>query len=300
MLTRTLSSLALTVLAALPAAAGTVYDNTSNWTGSNAVLTGSEWADDLHMTSGGEMSGFQFGYISNGSTSATIRFYANDAANSNLPVSGNDFHTEVVSIPGGGASGVQTVTLGSTVTVPQHMWMSVQYNGSSGTMRLCTPPTIGTSDANMVVHVSSGYSGAVFGPDRNSFQFSVSLAEGAAWTDLGNGLAGTNGVPQLAADGTLAAGTAYSFDLSSARSNSLAVLMVGTSRIDLAFRGGTLVPSPDDLLIVATNGSGEISLAGTAPSGLPVLTDVYAQFWIADPVGPQGYAASNAVMTTTP
>lgn len=297
--TLALSTLLLASLGA-PAVGSVVYSNTSNWTSSNGILTGSEWADDLHLTAGGDMSEFQFGYISNGATQATIRFYVNDAVNSILPVTGGEFHTEIVSIPGGGSSGLKTVSLASPVAVPEHLWMSIQFNGSSAAMPLYHPPTEGWSDSAMVIHVSSGWGGDVFGSGRNSFQFSITREDTSAWVDLGFGLAGTNGVPTLTGAGSLHAGTSYSLALANARQNATAFLVLGIAQINQPFAGGTLVPRVDSYLILPTDSAGELSIAGVVPGGVASGADLYVQYWIVDPAGPFGKAASNALRGTTP
>ncbi len=281
------------------AAAETVFDNTANWTFSNGVLGGAEWADDLHLTKAGNMSSFSFGYISNGSSQATIRFYANNASNTPLPVAGTAFFSTTVGIPGGGSSGVRVVTLATPVAVPAHVWMSVQFNGSSGSIGLYSPPIIGSSNSNMVVHVPSGTSGNVFGSGKNSFQLSVDVVD-PEWTDLGHALAGSAGVPHLTASGSLAAGAAYSIALSSARPGASAWLVLGTSSVDLPYCGGLLVPSPDVVIATPTDAVGAAVLAGTTPAGLPAGVSIFVQYWIADPAGIAGLAASNAETKTAP
>src|SRR5690606_10091694 len=147
---------------------------------------GSEWADDLHLTKGGDVDQVSFGFLSNGSTQATIRLYVNDATNSILPTSGAALHTEVVSIPGGGSSGLKVVDLAAPVTVPAHVWLSVQFNGSSGAMPLHHPPTVGSSVTGTSVHVASGF---VFDWGAN-FRLAVRVVDAAPpWTDLGHALA---------------------------------------------------------------------------------------------------------------
>jgi len=280
--------------------AGQVYNNTTSWTGSNVILSGAEWGDDVHLTSAGNMTGFQFGYISNGSTQATIRFHVNDATNTTLPVSGGEFHTEVVAIPGGGSSGLKTVTLGSPVAVPQDLWMSIQFNGGSGSAPLYDPPSVGWSDSGMIVHVASGTAGNLLGGNRNSFQLSVSLADPSPWTDLGHALAGTNGLPSLTGSGTLAGGTSFTLTLGSARQNATAFLVIGLTRIDQPFAGGMLVPQVDDFFTLPTDSSGSLAINGTVPAGAPSGADLYFQYWIIDPAGPFGKAASNGLQATLP
>jgi len=292
--------LSLLILAA-PAAGETVYDNTATYTSFNGFLSGAEWADDVHLTKGGDVDQIQFGYISNGSTQATIRFYTNDAGNSSVPVTGTQFHTEVVAIPGGGASGLKVVDLSTPVTVPADMWMSIQFNGSSGTMRLYDPPVVGTSNNNLVVHVPSGWAADAFGPGRNNFQFGLRIQSGPVeWADLGQGLSGSVGVPALSATGSLAAGTPFAMNLSNAKADAPAYLVLSATQANIAFMGGVLVPNPDIVLPITTNALGQFSIAGTTPGGLPSGVSIFVQTWVVDAAGSAGFAASNARTTTTP
>jgi hypothetical protein len=123
------------------------------------------------------------------------------------------------------------------------------------------------------------------------------------WADLGDALAGTHGDPVLAGSGPLERGTPIGLSLSNALESTGAYLVVGFSRIDLPFYGGTLVPGfepPQGLFIpLATNGSGEIAINDSWPAGVPAGFTTYFQYWIVDGGGPFGMAASNAISGTT-
>lgn len=171
------------VMSAASASAGTiVYDNTINNTFSTGLLSGNELADDLHMTSGGNMTAFQFGVIANGSTQATVRFYTNDATDSIWPGNGSVLlHTEVVAIAAA-EFGLKTVNLAAAVAVPKDLWMSVQFNGISGSVRLFDPPVVGTSHNDVVIFgVNLGADPRdPFGNGRSSIQASVEIPEPSA------------------------------------------------------------------------------------------------------------------------
>ena len=130
---------------------------------------------------------------------------------------------------------------------------------------------------------------------------SASPAGGACdpFTDLGSGLAGTSGVPLFEGSGPLYAGTPFGLALSNAAPSALAALVVGTTAVNVPFRGGTLVPSPDSLLVALTDASGGLSFGGTLPANLPGGSSFYMQFWIDDAAGPLGASASNALVATT-
>ena len=122
----------------------------------------------------------------------------------------------------------------------------------------------------------------------------------AQWADLGAALAGTSGLPVLAGSGTLVAGSPGTLALSAARPTSSAVLLVGLTKLNAPFKGGTMVPFPQLLLFLATNPAGGLNLPFTMPAGLPPETLVVFQFWIGDPLAVAGFGASNGLSATTP
>lgn len=139
-------------------------------------------------------------------------------------------------------------------------------------------------------------------------QFSLGLDNASitrdSFTDLGNGLAGTNGIPTLSASGALTAGSPVSIQLGNALGSTSAFLMVGLAPINASLLGGTLVPDvagPGGLVIpLPIPASGSLSLNTNWPAGMPPNTSVYLQYWIADPGAVFGASASNAIVGTTP
>ena len=126
----------------------------------------------------------------------------------------------------------------------------------------------------------------------------------SAWNDLGQGLAGVGGTPQLSGSGTLLPGDPVFLDLTNARKNAVAYFVIGAGSVNLPFYGGTLVPhfeAPLGLFVVlTTDGVGELHLASTWPGGLPPGFSMVFQSWIDDPGGPFGFTASNALEAVTP
>jgi len=115
-----------------------------------------------------------------------------------------------------------------------------------------------------------------------------------AWTNLGNGLAGTNGEPLLVGVGPLTAMSVNSVDLSNALPGSTTNMVLGLSLFNVAFKGGVLGPSPDFLFLgLPVNGSGDFSLPFVWPVGVPAGTKIWVQHWVSDAGGPVGFAASN-------
>lgn len=130
--------------------------------------------------------------------------------------------------------------------------------------------------------------------------FAARLQAGT-WTDLGHGLAGTSGTPSLAGSGALSGGSRVRLTLSNAAGSAPTAIVIGSSRIDLPFRGGTVVPSPDLLSpVLVTAPDGSLSFSATWPHGLPAGTGFFFQAWIADPVTPFGLAASNGLEARMP
>lgn len=118
---------------------------------------------------------------------------------------------------------------------------------------------------------------------------------------LGDGLAGTTGVPLLTGQGELLAGTPTTLSLSGAAPNTLTTLVVGLSDLSAPFKGGVLVPTPDAILGGFPTGFfGVVQLAGPWPPGIPSGSQLWFQHWIVDAGGPLGFAASNALRGDVP
>jgi hypothetical protein len=119
------------------------------------------------------------------------------------------------------------------------------------------------------------------------------------WTKfVAAALPGSNGLPDLKGLGPLTAGNTMALNLGGAKPSSPAVLVVGLAQIDAPFKGGTLVPSVDSLVPMVTTASGVILINATWPAGVPPGFDFWLQYWITDPAGPQGFAASNGLQGT--
>jgi hypothetical protein len=118
---------------------------------------------------------------------------------------------------------------------------------------------------------------------------------------VGTGLAGTNGVPELIAGGTLEAASPLTFKLNEARPNAVAHFIVGFAALNAPFKGGTMVPAPSLIISgLPTDDHGQFLLDATFPPGAPGGVSLYFQYWVTDPAGPQGFAASNGVVGVTP
>jgi hypothetical protein len=128
--------------------------------------------------------------------------------------------------------------------------------------------------------------------------YAFRLSPEGDWTDLGLGLSASTGVPMLAGAGPLLAQLPVTLDLSQAKSVAFAPLVIGLSDLSAPFKGGVMVPSPNFIFPLFTNFFGEATFGGLWPPGVPSGFTTYFQWWISDPAGPQGYAASNAIAGT--
>jgi hypothetical protein len=122
----------------------------------------------------------------------------------------------------------------------------------------------------------------------------------ATWANLSYGLPGTSGIPRLEGSGTLVEGDAVALQLSQARPNTPVFFLIGFSYVLAPAWGGTIVPSPDLLVTPFTDAGGSLSVGGTWPPDVPSGLAIYYQVWQPDPGGLLGYAASNALLSTTP
>ncbi|MCB9879114.1 MAG: hypothetical protein H6835_16080 [Planctomycetes bacterium] len=120
----------------------------------------------------------------------------------------------------------------------------------------------------------------------------------SSWSSLDNGLAGTNGVPTMLGSGALVADTTTTFLMVQCLGSTVGVSALGTTAIYQPLFGGVLVPDPVVLAPFVTATSGFASLPVYWQPNLPAGVPVYAQSWILDGAGPQGFAATNAVWAT--
>jgi hypothetical protein len=148
--------------------------------------------------------------------------------------------------------------------------------------------------------VASAPAHDVLGLANAGVAYAYLIAWAGTWTDVGAGLRGTNGIPSLEGSGALQPGLPVTLSLTTARPFSLAPLVVGLSNLSAPFKGGVMVPSPNFIFPLFTNFFGEATFGGLWPAGVPSGFTTYFQWWIQDPAGPQGYAASNAVAGTAP
>ena len=151
--------------------------------------------------------------------------------------------------------------------------------------------------------LANPFAGGSTAPINGAFPLALdfTLVSPSVWTNLGGGLAGVSGVPQLVGTGTLVAGSAGSLALSSARPSAPALLFASLTSVPAPFKGGVLVALPPVLTMpLATNAGGALTLPFTWPSGVPSATSLYFQYVVQDPASVKGASLSNALKAVTP
>jgi hypothetical protein len=121
------------------------------------------------------------------------------------------------------------------------------------------------------------------------------------WPFLGEALpAGLPGASLLQAEGALEPGGPISARLTGGLPFGITNLVVGMSELSLPFKGGVMVPALDGIQVsLPLDGTGALIIVDTWPSDAPAGIELWLQFWTADPAGPAGLTASNAVMSTS-
>ncbi|MCB9898031.1 MAG: hypothetical protein H6825_08510 [Planctomycetes bacterium] len=111
----------------------------------------------------------------------------------------------------------------------------------------------------------------------------------------------TYGRATLTGSGSLLAGTPWSLRLRGGPPSATTFLVLGLAQIDVPFKGGVLVPSPDLVLGgLPLDGAGDLTLTGTWPTGVPSGALLAFQCWMPDAHGPVGFGASNGVLFQVP
>jgi len=122
------------------------------------------------------------------------------------------------------------------------------------------------------------------------------------WADLGLAFQPmpNTAEPRLSGAGPLKPNTVVTLFAQDVPANGLVTLVAGLVRIDLPFRGGVLVPSPD--LVVpgfVSDSSGNFEAGFLLPHNVPMGTDFYLQGWAAEPLSPTGLVSTNGLQATS-
>ena len=208
------------------------------------------------------------------------------------------FHTNNLAgeTPAGSMGGVALYDYHYKLPTPVTLQAGVKYWFRVVAAQPGSYPDWGMASSDFGSHFAYNQGAHMFQNWPNDLTFSLH----AQWVNLGQALAGTAGVPTLTGTGSLVGGTNTSLALASARPSAPVWLVTGLSALDAPFKGGTLVPDPLLVLNTVTNAAGAVTLTFAMPAGVPAGIDLVAQFWIPDPAGPHGFAASNGLTGTTP
>ena len=155
-------------------------------------------------------------------------------------------------------------------------------------------PSVGTFGKTRVISTTPGLeiTGTISGP--------VCVGVPGTWTDLGLGLAGTGGlVPVFTGSGPQACEALTTLSLTNAKPNAPAFLPIGIAYLGLPCKGGVLVPQLNLVIGLTTSPTGQIIFSAPWPNGIPPGFSIYYQYWIKDPGGIKGWAASNGLRSTT-
>lgn len=117
------------------------------------------------------------------------------------------------------------------------------------------------------------------------------------WLNLDLGLSGSFGVPTLSAQGAGKPGTSYAFVIEGALPGAPMAQAIGLSASGVGLLGGTLVPTPDFISfgLTADGKGGYLATGEFKPTAVPG-SEIYLQFWVMDPAGPEGWAATNGLL----
>jgi hypothetical protein len=151
-------------------------------------------------------------------------------------------------------------------------------------------------DARGELHVGGGFwrTGGIDAESYGLWQAAVS------WSDLPGALGSPRRTPVLWGEGSLQPGAPTRIVMTSAAEQAIAVLVLGTRRVDVPFLGGTLVPQPNVLLAITTDRIGRFAFETPWPGDLTPQSSWYWQAWVLDPAGPLGATATNGLQLRVP
>ena len=134
----------------------------------------------------------------------------------------------------------------------------------------------------------------------------LGLQSPESWNDLGFALAGVpglSGAPTLTGSGTLLGGESLELSLVGGPGSTSALLLWSESVAFTPILGGLVVPDPfsgGGWLLTATDARGACGWSASWPSDAPAGLELTYQAWLPAVDGPQGWVASNAVLSRAP
>lgn len=121
-----------------------------------------------------------------------------------------------------------------------------------------------------------------------------------SWKDLGFGLAGLSGEPELKGRGVVEPTKPITIELTNANPGQVAMIVIGTTAVYAPSHAGVQVPAAEGINHFLTGSNGAVTLSALWPANVPSGLSLYVQVWVPDSGAPRGYAASNAIVETTP
>lgn len=123
----------------------------------------------------------------------------------------------------------------------------------------------------------------------------IGAYEYSGWTNLGHALQGTGGlVPCATGGGDWIPGRDISLELRRGPPGALAAVVLSSSIAKLPFRGGVLVPAPEEAFVTILDGQGHALLSDAVPTEQPLGSLIVLQAWFLDPGAPFGASAAPA------
>ncbi len=241
------------------------------------------------------------GHASEDPATGNLKLYRNEICDPGGPEAGANFlevRLDTSGTPALAPDGLGADVSVKTGAVVQHVRVHAGSNYLSRS-QLCAHFGLGAATLvdELVVAWPNGDLSVLAGVPAN--QFLTVSSDAATWVGLGFAKAGSNGLPQLAGSGPLAADTVNQLDLTGAAPSVGATLIFGLFALNAPFKGGTLVPAPFTLVPLATGPTGAMSLPFLFPAGVPAGLPLYFQFWISDPGASFGLSASSALQGKT-
>ncbi len=129
---------------------------------------------------------------------------------------------------------------------------------------------------------------------------SVFESTAGPWEPLAlGGVGGAHGIPRLIGEGALLDGTPIAISMRDALPFALTTLVIGHAELNLPFKGGVLVPSPDKLITLPADALGGFELPAVYSAVFSGL-ELWFQTWTSDPAAPKNLAGSHGLKATEP
>jgi len=122
-------------------------------------------------------------------------------------------------------------------------WLALDAGVSGGALPSVNALAVFDDGTGAALFAGGNFSSSPAG-DSSIAKWGGCSAPPSPWTDLGSGLAGVSGIPQLTGVGDLLAGTPGSLGLADAAHSALADLFVSTSSTPTPLKGGMLLTVP--------------------------------------------------------